>query len=147
MTQESNLLSPITDLLRENLPRKTGSKKAKIASKVRLNGRLDTVNPHLIEIGEGSIIGHGSQIITHCPVDPGPVRIGEYVFVGYGAIILPNTSIGDYALIGAGSVVTKDVETRQMVAGNPAKPIGTRPQHSIDEHIQAIEEGRSIGEI
>ena len=128
-------------------PKKEIHKKPEIASNVRINGRLDTVNPQLIKIGEGTIIGRGSQIITHCPVKSGPVKIGKYVFVGFGAIILPNIKIGDYALIGAGSVVTKDVEPYQIVAGNPAKRIKTRPQHSVNEHISAIKKGHHIGHI
>ena len=128
-------------------PDKSNYRTTKIAKNVRQHGRLDTVNPHLIEIGEGTIIGRNSQIITHCPVRPGPVKIGKYVFVGYGVTILPNTNIGDYALIGAGSVVTKDIAAYQIVAGNPAVPIRKRPKQSIDEHIQAIENGSNIGHI
>ncbi len=144
MTQQHQLLAPFTHLLRErSKPLKPSSARSKIASKVRLHGRLDTVNPHLIEIGEARA-EYNCQVITHCPAR---VKIGQYVFVGYGPIILPNIVIGDYALIGAGSVVTKDVEPYQIVAGNPDKPIGIRPQFSVDEQIQGIKEGRNIGEI
>ena len=50
-----------------------------------------------------------------------PVRIGRNVWIGGGAIILPGVSIGDDALIGAGSVVTRDVPAAVTVAGNPAR--------------------------
>ena len=51
-----------------------------------------------------------------------PVRIGSDVWIGGGAILLPGVTIGDGALIGAGSVVTRDVEAGQTVTGNPARP-------------------------
>ena len=51
-----------------------------------------------------------------------PVRIGSDVWIGGGAILLPVVTIGDGALIGAGSVVTRDVEAGQTVTGNPARP-------------------------
>ena len=44
------------------------------------------------------------------------------VWIGGGAIILPGVTIGDGAVIGAGSVVTRDVAAGQTVAGNPARP-------------------------
>ncbi len=51
-----------------------------------------------------------------------PVTIGRDVWIGGAAIILPGVSIGDEAIIGAGSVVTKDVAAKARVMGNPAKP-------------------------
>jgi maltose O-acetyltransferase len=51
-----------------------------------------------------------------------PVRIGRDVWIGGGAIILPGVTIGDRAVIGAGSVVTRDVGEGQTVTGNPARP-------------------------
>ena len=53
------------------------------------------------------------------------MRIGNDVWIGGGAIILPGVTIGDGALIGAGSVVTRNVGANQIVAGNPARSIGT----------------------
>lgn len=53
----------------------------------------------------------------------GPVRIGENVWIGDKATILPNVCIGEGAVIGANSVVTKDVPPYCIVAGNPAKII------------------------
>ncbi|MBE3666073.1 acyltransferase [Vibrio navarrensis] len=48
-----------------------------------------------------------------------PVKIGNDVWIGYGCIILPGVSIDDGAVIGAGSVVTKDIPANCMAAGNP----------------------------
>jgi maltose O-acetyltransferase len=50
-----------------------------------------------------------------------PIRIGRDVWIGGGAIILPGVSIGDEALIGAGSVVTRDVPAGAVAFGNPAR--------------------------
>ena len=52
-----------------------------------------------------------------------PIRIGRNVWIGGGAIILPGVTIGDNALIGAGSVVTKDIPSRVFAAGNPCRVI------------------------
>lgn len=50
-----------------------------------------------------------------------PISIGDDVWIGGHSTILPGVSIGDGAVVAAGSVVTKDVKSRTMVAGNPAK--------------------------
>ncbi len=52
-----------------------------------------------------------------------PVRVGRNVWIGGGAILLPGVTIGDDAIIGAGSVVTRDVAKGATVAGNPARPL------------------------
>lgn len=52
-----------------------------------------------------------------------PVRIGNDVWIGGGAIILPGVTIGNNVIVGAGSVVTKDIPDGVIVAGNPAKII------------------------
>lgn len=51
------------------------------------------------------------------------IEIGNGVWIGFGAQILPGVSIGDKAIIGAGSVVVKNVQANTIVAGNPAKLI------------------------
>lgn len=55
-----------------------------------------------------------------------PVEIGDYVFVGPRAIIMPNVKIGKGAVVAGGAVVTKDVPDFTIVGGVPAKPIGER---------------------
>lgn len=64
-----------------------------------------------------------------------PVTIGDYVFIGPRAIILPGVTIGDRAIVGAGAVVTKDVPEGAIVGGVPAKIIGERklkdPQYKL----------------
>ncbi len=55
----------------------------------------------------------------------GPIVVKDNCFIGYGAIILPNVTIGPNSIVGAGSVVTKDVPPNSIVAGNPARVINT----------------------
>ncbi len=55
-----------------------------------------------------------------------PIKIGNYVFIGPRAILLPGINIGDGAIIAAGAVVTKDVAPNTIVGGVPAKLIGQR---------------------
>jgi maltose O-acetyltransferase len=96
---------------------------------------LDVVE---VTIGEGTQIGPAVQI--YCADHPReaaqrrgglefgrPVRIGRNVWIGGGAIILPGVTIGDDAIVGAGSVVTRDVESGATVGGNPARRISSAP--------------------
>jgi maltose O-acetyltransferase len=59
-------------------------------------------------------------------MDEEDVVVGVDVWIGAGAILLPGVSIGDGAIIGAGSVVTRSIESGVVAAGSPAKPVGTR---------------------
>lgn len=92
---------------------------------------LDVVG---VSVGDRTQIGPGVHIYAaDHPRDPDlrrrglefgrPVHIGCDVWIGGSAIILPGVSIADGAIIGAGSVVTKDVAARMTVAGNPARPL------------------------
>jgi acetyltransferase-like isoleucine patch superfamily enzyme len=54
----------------------------------------------------------------------GKIDIGDNVFIGFNAIVLPNVTIGSNAIVAAGAVVTKNVAPGDIVAGIPAKPIG-----------------------
>lgn len=90
---------------------------------------LDVVS---VTIGDGTQIGPAVQIYAaDHPRDPverkaglesgKPVSIGRNCWIGGGAIILPGVTIGDDAIVGAGSVVTRDVPAGATVAGNPAR--------------------------
>jgi acetyltransferase-like isoleucine patch superfamily enzyme len=54
----------------------------------------------------------------------GKIDIGNNVFIGHGAIVLPNVSIGNNVIVGAGSLVTKSIPDGKIVGGVPAKVIG-----------------------
>ena len=85
-----------------------------------------------VEIGAGTQIGPGVHIYAaDHPRDPElrrkglefgrPVRVGKNVWIGGGAILLPGVTVGDDCIIGAGSVVSRDVPAAATVAGNPAR--------------------------
>jgi len=85
-----------------------------------------------IDIGDDVQIAPAVQLYTAThPIDPAvrrsglesgrPIRIGNNVWIGGGAIVLPGVTIGDDAVIGAGSVVTRDVPAGAVVVGNPAR--------------------------
>ncbi len=89
-----------------------------------------------IRTGSDVSIGPEASILTlgHDPQSPefadrgGDVVIGDRVWIGYRAIILPGVTIGEGAVVGAGAVVTRNVEPFWIVAGNPAQKIGVRTQ-------------------
>ncbi len=64
-----------------------------------------------------------------------PVRIGNHVFIGPRAIILPGVNVGNGAVIGAGAVVTKSVGENEIVGGVPAKIIGERKLDKLDYNL------------
>jgi acetyltransferase-like isoleucine patch superfamily enzyme len=87
-----------------------------------------------LRIGNNVNISHYTliQTLTHDPQNPDfvcllkPVVISDHVWIGARAIILPGVSVGEGAVIGAGSVVTKNVDPYTIVAGNPARFIKAR---------------------
>jgi len=62
------------------------------------------------------------------PLFKSPVVIEKDVFIGAGCIILPNVRIGEGAVVGAGSLVLKDIPSWKIAVGSPAKPIKDRPR-------------------
>jgi maltose O-acetyltransferase len=72
-----------------------------------------------------TVIGHDASTNRHLETSSmrPPTIIEDNCLIGFGAIILCGVKIGSGAIIGAGSVVTKDVEPNMVVAGNPAKPL------------------------
>lgn len=73
----------------------------------------------------------------------GRIVIGDYVFVGLKSIIMPNVHIGSRVVIGAGSVVTKDIPDNSVAVGNPAKVICTCDEY-ISKHKDQIENNPEI---
>lgn len=87
-----------------------------------------------IAIGDGALIGHNVVLATiNHDLDPknnrknhyAPIIIGNHVWIGSNAVILAGVTIGDWAVVGAGAVVTKDVPPMTVVGGIPARIIKT----------------------
>ena len=71
------------------------------------------------------IDGNGHELIIGGKPRPRtrPLTIGDHVWIGTGAMVLGGVTIGDGAVVAAGSVVTKDVPGKVIVAGNPARVV------------------------
>jgi maltose O-acetyltransferase len=90
-----------------------------------IDGRL----PYLLEIGDNVVISLYVTILTHDAasawagdlVKVGRVRINDQVFIGANTTVMCNVAIGPNAIVGAGSVISRDVPPDSVVAGNPAK--------------------------
>ena len=102
--------------------------------------------PYLIRIGDHVEVTAGVRFITHDggvwvfrEEDPdldvfAPIVVGNNVFLGNDAIVMPGVTIGDDCVIGAGAVVTRDIPARQVAVGVPCKPIKT-----LDEYRKQVE--------
>lgn len=99
---------------------------------------MDTIYPEDIHIGRGTVITNGCVFITHFyditnlkehAYYRGEIRIGRNCYVGSNAIFSKPVTVGDGAVIGAGSVVTKDIPPYEVWAGVPARFIRRRCEH------------------
>lgn len=123
------------------------AKGAQIGDNVKLIGRLDGLNPHLVTVGDNCVIGQRSVLLTHCAVKGGrPVIIEGEVWIGFGAIVLPGVRVGRQSVIGAGSVVTKDVPAGSVAAGNPARVIRPLSDEERQRLSQQLRDGVRIGQ-
>ncbi|MEZ7002244.1 sugar O-acetyltransferase [Streptomyces sp. AD55] len=107
-----------------------------IGARTFVNYQLTALDVAAITIGEDCQIGPNVQLLTPThPLEPGPRRdkleaarpivIGDNVWIGGGAIVLPGVTIGDDSVVGAGAVVTKDVPPGVVAVGNPARTVRT----------------------
>lgn len=116
-----------------------------LGDKVVINVNCTFLDDNIIRIGSNVLIAPNVQLYTAThPVEAGerfaenwdehsgdlffrtkalPITIGNYVWIGGGAIVLPGVTIGDNCVIGAGSVVTKSIPANSVAAGNPCRVI------------------------
>ncbi len=105
-----------------------------VGARVFANFGLVALDVAPIVIGDDVQIGPNVQLLTPThPLDPDlrrakweaaePISIGNNVWLGAGAIVLPGVTVGDDAVVGAGAVVTKDVAPRAVAVGNPARVV------------------------
>lgn len=129
----------------------------KIGNRVRVEGGCTIWGPKRVTLGEGTVVNRSVILDGRFPLTIGsnvciairtviltlehdladqkgfravgaPVHVGDRVFIGTGAIVLPGVSIGEGAAVAAGAVVTRDVRPYSIVGGVPARPIGERPR-------------------
>jgi len=105
-----------------------------IGARTFVNFNLVALDVAPIAIGDDCQIGPNVQLLTaYHPTEPeprrakleaaAPIAIGDNVWLGGGAIVLPGVTIGDNAVIGAGAVVTADVPADVVAVGNPARVV------------------------
>lgn len=105
-----------------------------VGDNVYVNFNLTVLDEGRVEIGSNVFIGPNVSILTAChPLEADErdrgvqwaegVAIGDSVWIGAGATILPGVTIGSRSVVGAGAVVTRDVPPGVVVAGNPARII------------------------
>jgi acetyltransferase-like isoleucine patch superfamily enzyme len=96
---------------------------------VFLNARAEIRARELVKIGAGTIVAFDAVVMDtnhhdlEGSVTTAPTIIGEHVWIGARAMVLRGVTIGDGAVIAAGSIVTRDVPARALAAGNPARVI------------------------
>ncbi len=138
----------------------------------RVGTPLTAVRPHMVKIGRNAVVMPGCLMMSAggITIDDGamiaanvqlisnnhdlyerqvitckPVHIGKNAWIGAGATILPGVTVGDNAVVGAASVVTKDVAPDTIVAGNPARFIKRIPPRAecsaMDTETESIQLG------
>lgn len=112
--------------------------------------RIDLDHGFLIKIGDDVVLSD-CRILCHDASTKRPlgysrvgrVIIGNHVYVGADAIIMPGVKIGDYSIIGAGAIVTKDVPAHSVAVGCPAKVISTYEDY-ISKCKKMMDDGAPI---
>jgi len=101
---------------------------------------LDRTYPQGVHIGAESIVTRGAVILSHDYSRHSRMDtvIGKRCMIGVNAIVLPGVRIGDEVVIGAGAIVTRDVESNSLAVGNPAR---------ILRHIRTQPYGRIVGSL
>lgn len=108
------------------------------------SAKLDrAINPRGIHIGEGTWILTEAMVLSHdhCRGLKADTHIGENCVIGVRSMVMPGVSIGDSCIVAACSVVTKDVPSHCVVAGNPAKVIKTGV---VVRNGKIVEPGQSV---
>ena len=113
----------------------------KVGQDCRIYSQRFGAEPFLVEMGDRVTVTSGVTFLTHDGAawlvrdEKGRryhyrrIRIGHDVFIGINAVLLPGVIIGNRVIVGAGSVVTRSVPDGCIVAGNPARCVGTYAQY------------------
>lgn len=119
-----------------------GGKHVRLGNYVYANFNLTLVDDGNIDIGDNVMFAPNVTVITAThPVLPAlrekglqfnvDVKISSNVWIGAGAIIMPGITVGENSVVGAGSVVTKDVPPNTVVVGNPARVLREIGEHDL----------------
>ena len=111
-----------------------GGRHIHFGNNVYCNFNVTMVDDTYIYVGDNTLLAPNVVLATAAhPIDPElrnkglqynkPIRIGKNCWLGTGVIVLPGITIGDNVVIGAGSVVTKDLPSNVVAVGNPCKII------------------------
>ncbi|WP_051133714.1 sugar O-acetyltransferase [Nocardia paucivorans] len=126
----------------------------RIGARTFVNFGLVALDVASITIGDDVQIGTNVQLLTPThPLDPAqrrakweaaaPIVIADNVWLGSGAIILPGVTIGENTVVGAGSVVTRDLPPNVVAVGNPARVVRTLTSSDADRRPPvAFRDGR-----
>ena len=142
-----------------------------LGNNIYANAGLKLVDDTHIYIGDNTMLGPNVVIATagH-PIDPTlrskglqynlPVRIGRNCWLGAGVIVMPGVTVGDNSVIGAGSVVTRDIPSGVVAVGNPCKVLREIGEHdreyywrdrkndpALFEKLEAFTPGINIADI
>ena len=133
---------------------------------VRMNGkvtiygssyRMFGTEPYLITLGDNVHITPQASFVTHDGAVliarkdvpdleiAKPIRVGNNVFIGTMALILPGVTIGNNCVIGARAVVAKDVADNSVVVGNPARKVRSTEEYLEKAKIQSLHIGHLYG--
>ena len=114
-------------------------------------GRVTIQLHDRVEIGNNVVINDGAKLLTGShnvhsatwELVTHPIRINDYAWVATGTMILPGVEIGRGAVVAAGAVVSRTVAPLEIVAGNPAVPIGMRSNSELSyepsRHVAVFE--------
>lgn len=105
-----------------------------IGDYVAISERVDIYNYDLVSIGENTVISQGTWLCTgshdyskdNFPLVWAPIQVDRYVWIASESFIAPGVSVGEGSVIGARSVVTSDVCSWSVYAGNPARKVKDR---------------------
>ncbi len=124
-----------------------GGKHIHLGNNIYINFNLTVVDDGNVYIGDHVLIAPNVTIATaNHPIEPKlrerdlqfnkDVHIGNNVWIGSGAVIVPGVTIGDNCVIGAGSVVTKDIPANSVAVGNPCQVIREIGEHDKEFYFR-----------
>ena len=127
MTDLRNFIRLIVIAVRQFILSKLYKMNIDKSARISYGAKLDKTNPKGVFIGEETYFASGAIIFTH-DFSRGlkmNTYVGKRCFIGANSIIMPGVKIGDEVIVGSGSIVTKNIPSNCIIAGNPAKIIKT----------------------